>query len=70
MLEKLINRIVDEVCRRVVSEIESLFSEHEKKMAAMKSDIIESMSEVAEQEQRVTNMTQAVADAVVDRFRI
>lgn len=70
MFEKLIDRIVDEVCRRVVPEMESMFSEHERNMEVMKSDIIESMAEVAEQEQRVSRISREVADAVVQRFRV
>lgn len=70
MIDSIVNRVVDEVCRRLVPEIETMFAEQQKKICELRSDLVSNMNEVAEAEQRVAKISREVADAVVARFRV
>lgn len=70
MIEKLIDRIADEVVHRLKVELD-LFSEvHRGRVDALEERLVGHMSRVAEQDQRVARISREVADAVVKRFKV
>ena len=70
MFEKLIDRIADEVVRRLKVELD-LFSEVQfGRVDTLEERLVRHMNQVAEQDQRVARISREVADAVVKRFKV
>lgn len=70
MIEKLIDRIADEVVRRLKVELD-LFSEVQcERVDSLENRLVRHMNQVAEQDQRVARISREVADAVVKRFKV
>ena len=70
MIEKLIDRIADEVVRRLKVDLD-LFAEVQcGRVDALEDRLVKHMNQVAEQDQRVARISREVADAVVKRFKV
>lgn len=70
MFEKLIDRIAEEVVRRLKVELD-LFSEVQfGRVDTLEDRLVKHMNQVAEQDQRVARISREVADAVVKRFKV
>lgn len=70
MFEKLIDRIADEVVRRLKGELDLLSEVQCGRVDTLEERLVRHMNQVAEQDQRVARISREVADAVVKRFKV